>query len=295
MMTQSYDELIAAEGDVWGKAAQALAERIPPEWSQMRKMPYYTVVSGKTIEKVLSLIKAGNHVLEIGCSSGWLSLEMARRGAHVEGWDVAEAAIQLARHHAAENPLPNGGSLEYQVRDINHAELPHERYDVIVALGVLHHLAEVRSVLENCRTALKPNGILYVADPLDTPRINALICGGLTFLFPNQISYPQKLRALFRLRGKVLQSAIASIEAQGLSPFEGYGRHQAPLEVIRELFEVREYVEKSAFTGYLMQQIKLPRAGVVAIGRVLWLLDQALVKLHLLRGLLYVVSAVKKT
>lgn len=295
MMTQSYEDLIAAEGDVWGKAAQDLAKIIPPEWAAMRKMPYYTVVSGTTIEKVLGLVKAGDHVLEIGCSSGWLSLEMARRGAHVEGWDVAEVAIQLAQQHAQANPPSSGGSVTYAVKDINYTELPHERYDVIVALGVLHHLAEVRAVLENCRRALKPNGILYVADPLDTPRINALICGALTFIFPNQIRYGQKVRALLHLRGKVLQSATASIEAQGLSPFEGYGRHQAPLEVIRELFEVRGYVEKSAFTGYLMQQIKLPRSAVVAIGRVLWLFDQALVKLRLLRGLLYVVWAVKKT
>ena len=36
-------------------------------------------------------------VLEFGCASGWLSLEMARHGARVEGIDIAESAIAVAR------------------------------------------------------------------------------------------------------------------------------------------------------------------------------------------------------
>lgn len=285
MDQEHYRTLIETEGRVWGNAASEMARAVRPDWQDMKRTVHYAALDAPNIERLLDMVQPGMRVLEIGCSSGWLSLEMARRGAHVEGVDVAAEAIQIAQKYAATNP-PRG-SVRYEVMDINYTPLPASTYDLIVAVGVLHHLVEVQAVMERVRGALRPGGRLYVKDALDTPRANALIAGGLSMLLPTQLSYPEKFYHLFRLRGRALAHMKDSIEAKGLSPFEGFGRHQDPVAVVRSLFDVTAYHEYSAFTGYVVAQLRLPYRAIVGLGRVLRLIDSGLTRLHLLRGLMY--------
>jgi len=288
-----YQALIAAEGQVWGRAAREAAAQDAPDWRAIRHTPHYAVLDGPYIEWLLGLVQPGWRVLEIGCSSGWLALEMARRGAHVEGLDVAEEAIRIAESYAAAHP-PTPGSVRYAVADINHLDLPTESYDLVVALGVLHHLTEVEAVLSRIRAALRPGGLLFVGDPFETPKINALIAGALTFVLPTHMRYGEKFRHVLRLRGKVLSRVADSIEAKGLSPFEGYGRHEDPLTLISRYFTLREVRTMGAFTGYVIAQLALPRAGIIRVGRLLNVIDRACVRLGLLKALSYKLLAEKK-
>jgi 2-polyprenyl-3-methyl-5-hydroxy-6-metoxy-1,4-benzoquinol methylase len=282
---QDYQALIAAESAVWSAAACALAAKWRPDWTDMQRTRHYAVVDGRHIRQLLALVQPEQRVLEIGCASGWLSLEIARRGAHVEGIDVAAEAIRLAQTYAESHP-PRG-SVRYRAADINYEPLPSAHYDLVVAIGVLHHLAEVRAVLERVHAALKPSGLLFVIDPLDTPTANALIAGALTFLLPTQVRYRDKVRHLLRLRAQVVERMKASIEARGLSPFEGYGRHQAPLEVIRALFQIEQLHTHNAFTGYVIANLAMPEWLATLIGRLLLPFDQLAVRTRLLQGLSY--------
>lgn len=291
MDREQYQELISREGQVWGKAAEDSARTVRPDWQDMQFLPHHVILHGKHVRKLLSLIKPGYRVLEIGCSSGWLSLEMARRGAEVKGIDVAESAVQLARQYAQENPPV--GSVEYEVVDINYAPLAEESYDLIVAMGVLHHLVEAEAVLARCKKALRPGGILFVSDALDTATANSLVAGALMMILPTHLSYREKFQHLFRLRGSAVSHLKDSIEAKGLSPFEGYGRHQQPLTLIKDRFRVIDIQYESAFVGYIIAQVKLPRRGIIAVGRVLSVFDALAVKLHLLQGLNYVLMATR--
>jgi 2-polyprenyl-3-methyl-5-hydroxy-6-metoxy-1,4-benzoquinol methylase len=289
MQPEQYSALLAQEGQTWGEAARDLSRRVKPDWQEVKRLPHHVILHGRHIERLLSLIQPGWRVLEIGCSSGWLSLEMARRGAHVEGIDVAESAIEIAREYAAENPP--SGSVEYAVADINYMPLPEGKHDLIVAIGVLHHLVEVEDVLDRVRKALRPSGLLFVSDALDTPRANALVAGALLMLLPTRLGYREKFSHLFRLRGQAVAHLRDSIEAKGLSPFEGYGRHQQPEARIQQKYNVKEVQYESAFVGYIIAQLNLPDRGIITVGRVLSWFDNALVKLHLLPGLNYVLTA----
>src|SRR5262249_45476450 len=139
-----------------------------------------------------------------------------------------------------------------------------------------------------CRKALLPDGVLYISDAFDTPRANALVGGVLMFVLPTQLSYLEKIRHVFRLRGQVLDRVSASIEARGLSPFEGYGRHQEPIQILRKKFETVHFEEFSAFTGYVIAQIKLPDSAIIVLGRILNFFDRLLVKTKILHGLNYI-------
>jgi len=285
-----YEHLLAEEARVWGNIA---LQKSRPDWSFVQQMPYQVVYGAEPLRRLIDRVQPGWRVLELGCSSGWLSLEMARRGADVEGIDVAEAAIALAQAYALVHPP--SGSVTYRAADINYLPLQTETYDLIVCIGTLHHLAEVEAVMERIHAALKPTGLFYMSEPLDTPPSNALIAGGLMMLLPTHLSYWEKARHLFRLRGQAISHMKDSIEAKGLSPFEGYGRHQDPLELARTLFNIHKYDENNAFTGYVMAQLKMPDSWAIVVGRVLYALDQILTQFKLLRGLTYVIHAGRKS
>jgi 2-polyprenyl-3-methyl-5-hydroxy-6-metoxy-1,4-benzoquinol methylase len=291
--SSEYQHLLEQEAQVWGNQAQADAQTIQPDWEYVQRRPHQVVYAGRKIRKLLALVQPGWRVLELGCSSGWLSLEMARRGAEVEGVDVAEAAIRIAQDYAAAHPPQ--GSVSYRAADINHLALEPGSYDLIVAIGTLHHLVEVESVMTRIHAALKPGGTFYLAEPLDTPRLNALVSGALMMLLPTQLSYREKLGHLLRVRGEALNRMKDSIEAKGLSPFEGYGRHADPLALARDRFAIREYEEMSAFTGYVMAQLKLPDTWTIRVGRGLYAVDRALVRLRLMRGLMFSIYAGRKS
>ncbi len=57
------------------------------------------------INFILDIAKnKGGVVLEIGCGSGYLSLELARNGLDVTGVDLSSKNIEIARKFAKENP-----------------------------------------------------------------------------------------------------------------------------------------------------------------------------------------------
>ncbi len=287
-----YDSLIAQEGAVWGGAARDFANRVPPDWQIMRERPPHNIIYRRQIDALLNSIEPGSRVLEVGCWSGWLSLEMARRGAFVTGIDVAADALEIARDYAAAHPPQ--GSVEYKLLDINSATLPAATYDLIVGVGVLHHLVEVRHVLEQFRAALKPGGWLFIEDTFErTPRLNTLLCGGLLMILPTHLTYREKWGHLFRLRSAALSHMADSVEAKGLSPFEGYGRHQRADDLIPDYLTVHSMQTNSAFTGYIIQQLRLPPRAITVLGRALNLFDCLAIRLRLLRGLNYTLLAEK--
>jgi len=86
----------------------------------------------------------GARVLDLGCAEGLIALELARRGAAcVHGFDLQEVSIAHARRLFAEVECPHvfrqadlaGGTFERA-----HADVLLPRYDVILFLGVYHHV-----------------------------------------------------------------------------------------------------------------------------------------------------------
>jgi tRNA (mo5U34)-methyltransferase len=79
----------------------------------------------------------GKTVLDVGCNAGFYSIEMKRRGAdRVLGIDTDEKYLAQARF-AAEMAGADISFRRMSVYDV--AEL-HERFDVVLMMGVLYHL-----------------------------------------------------------------------------------------------------------------------------------------------------------
>jgi 2-polyprenyl-6-hydroxyphenyl methylase/3-demethylubiquinone-9 3-methyltransferase len=85
----------------------------------------------------------GLRILDIGCGGGLIAEPLTRLGATVTGIDAAEANIAVARAHA------RGADLEIDYRQASAEALAAagERFDAVLALEVVEHVADVESFL----------------------------------------------------------------------------------------------------------------------------------------------------
>ena len=102
----------------------------------------------------------GKSVLDIGCGGGILSEAMAAMGATVTGIDRGEAPLNAARHHL----LKSGLHVRYmQMTAEALAETCASCFDVVTCLEMLEHVPDPRSVINACKTLVKPGGDVFFA------------------------------------------------------------------------------------------------------------------------------------
>jgi len=109
---------------------------------------------------------SGLRLLDIGCGGGLLSEPMARLGAEVVGADAAEGNIPVAQVHAAQS------GLEIDYRHITAEALAEagERFDVVLNMEVIEHVADPQGFLTACQTQLKPDGLMICSTLNRTPQ-----------------------------------------------------------------------------------------------------------------------------
>lgn len=77
-------------------------------------------------------------VLDVGCGSGDLVIELARRGVEVVGIDVVDAAIQQARARSGAMPPEVARLAAFEVGDALHPSRLGRRFGAVVDSGFFH-------------------------------------------------------------------------------------------------------------------------------------------------------------
>lgn len=98
------------------------------------------------------------HILDIGCGGGILSEPLARLGATTVGIDPSESNIAVARAHAAEGGL----SIKYSCMAVEEVAEAGDCFDVVLAMEVIEHVADVGLFLDRAAAMVKPGGLLFV-------------------------------------------------------------------------------------------------------------------------------------
>ncbi len=116
-------------------------------------------------DRLISHIKKGQRVLDLGCGTGALTLRAAQKGAKVKGIDVNSQMLEIAQNQASEANLTQNIELsEMGVAELRNEES--ESYDVVMSGLCFSELTENELIftLKEAKRILKPEGILLIAD-----------------------------------------------------------------------------------------------------------------------------------
>ena len=121
---------------------------------------------------------AGLRVLDIGCGGGILCEPLARLGASVVGVDPSESNIAVAQQHAAQSGL----AIDYRNTNAETLAQAGEIFDVVLAMEVVEHVADVGLFVELAAGTVKPSGLLFVATLNRTAKSFALAIVGAEYI-----------------------------------------------------------------------------------------------------------------
>jgi len=97
----------------------------------------------------------GREVCDLACGQGFISRELARRGARVTGADISEKLLDLARAYEAREPL----GIRYLLDDVQHgAALPDTSFDGAVCSMALMPIPDLAATFATVRRILRPGG-----------------------------------------------------------------------------------------------------------------------------------------
>jgi 2-polyprenyl-6-hydroxyphenyl methylase/3-demethylubiquinone-9 3-methyltransferase len=102
---------------------------------------------------------AGLRILDIGCGGGLLSEPLARLGGAVVGADPSRTNIEAAKLHAA----VAGVTVDYRVATAEALADAGERFDLVLAMEVVEHVADLGVFVGRCAEMVQAGGLMIVA------------------------------------------------------------------------------------------------------------------------------------
>jgi 2-polyprenyl-6-hydroxyphenyl methylase / 3-demethylubiquinone-9 3-methyltransferase len=128
-------------------------------------------------------------LLDIGCGAGLVSEPLARLGAHVTGIDASVKNTQAARVHAAQSGL----EIDYRCTTAEDLVLsasclvPSEEqnqapFDVVLALEIIEHVADIPAFIAATSQLVKPGGLLIYSTINRTAKSYALAIVGAEYI-----------------------------------------------------------------------------------------------------------------
>lgn len=101
----------------------------------------------------------GLRILDVGCGGGILAESMALLGAAVTGIDVVEKNIRIASLHAEQRGL----NIDYRLCTAHALANAEERYDVVLNMEVVEHVADLSAFMCDCARLTREGGVMFVA------------------------------------------------------------------------------------------------------------------------------------
>lgn len=143
--------------------------------SETRRPPSPRTLDSE-IPELKPFLKPGMKVLDVGCGSGTITLEVAKavNPGTVVGIDPSSGSIDRGRKWAAQVEHP--GNITFQVGDSHRLDFPDETFDVVYSNTVLHFFLDPVVGLKEQKRVVKKGGWVIASGVRDL--------GGGGFIFP---------------------------------------------------------------------------------------------------------------
>jgi SAM-dependent methyltransferase len=146
---------------------------------------------------------AGKDVVDIGCGGGALVRDLAAAGARPIGVEISDEQLATARER------DDGSGARYLVGRAEDLPLDDGTVDVVVFMRSLHHVPpdHLQDGLREARRVLRPDGAVYVAEPLAQGDFFAL-----TSLVEDELEVRRAAQAALADAGRVGLERAATID-----------------------------------------------------------------------------------
>ncbi len=117
-------------------------------FDDLSDMPY--------IDKFLQYLDTNVQILDVGCGPGTFTKYLLNKGLHVEGIDLSEEMIKIARQK-----IPN---VPFKVMDMRSLAYANNTFDGLLVAYSLIHIAtgEIEKALKGFYRVLKPKGVVMI-------------------------------------------------------------------------------------------------------------------------------------
>jgi ubiquinone/menaquinone biosynthesis C-methylase UbiE len=202
---------------VYERVAEEYDERIPGAG------PADDIFTEAEREFVFGKIRAGQHVLDMGCGTGRFTVPLAECGAIVTGFDISRAMLDVADRKLTERGL----KADLREGDMSALPFPDSSFDFVASMLALMHipLDDRPAVFSEVQRVLKPGGRMLLGvknsmieqiftadrfaavDVTDVTRKELIFTrtrSGQQYRAPWYSFSPQDLSALFAAQGMVI-------------------------------------------------------------------------------------------
>lgn len=162
----------------------------------------------------------GLSLLDIGCGGGLLSEPMTRLGASVTGVDASSRNIATASVHAERGGL----AIDYRQGTAEALAESGAQFDVVLALEIVEHVADVDLFLRSCGRLVKPGGLLFLSTLNRTAKAWVLAIAGAEYVLGWLPRGTHDWRKFLKP-----SEVVRGLRAGGIEPQEIVGVVYAPL------------------------------------------------------------------
>ncbi|MBB4189258.1 ubiquinone/menaquinone biosynthesis C-methylase UbiE [Sinorhizobium terangae] len=115
-------------------------------------------VRNRLIQLLLSILNTSDSLLDVGCGDGKVATLLRQRSVknEITMIDGAEGMVSAARDRFSNDPQAEVACAHLE----DYVVTEKRKFEVISALQVLHHVANLRSFIESARSGLKENGYM---------------------------------------------------------------------------------------------------------------------------------------
>jgi len=157
----------------------------------------------EVVDTLRQILRPGNSVLDIGCSTGQFLDFAKERGCRTAGveYSVMCGPVLQERGHR-------------WFRELN--EVDGEQFDILTAFDLIEHLYDVPAFLRRCRDALSPGGELLVLTG-NASSLSARLAGSAWWYvrYPEHIVFPSTRFLANALPGFGIERRLATFAASG--------------------------------------------------------------------------------